>query len=197
MGRLRTCRSTAADRQDCSWVGPPSDPEIQGTSRQAGQRGCRSAPLHLWARRQVIHDPAPKDGEADDRGTGSWDVERARVHNLPAAAELLERAATAPAGRAPLTLVLGTEAPLKQTLLAFRGGVRLAEHDAPGAAMLQVLQGRVRLVTSEESWALGHGATRCRSRPPGIGWRARRTLPPTMSIELHKRLFLLVTGSEK
>ena len=54
-------------------------------------------------------------------------------------------------------LVLGTEAPLKQALLAFRGGVRLAEHDAPGAAMLQVLQGWVRLVAREESWAPGQG----------------------------------------
>ena len=35
--------------------------------------------------------------------------------------------------------------------------MQLAEHDAPGAATLQVLQGRVRLVTSEESWELGQG----------------------------------------
>jgi quercetin dioxygenase-like cupin family protein len=33
----------------------------------------------------------------------------------------------------------------------------LAEHDAPRAAALQVLRGRVRLVTSEESWELGQG----------------------------------------
>jgi quercetin dioxygenase-like cupin family protein len=33
----------------------------------------------------------------------------------------------------------------------------VAEHDAPGATTLQVLQGRVRLVTSEESWELGPG----------------------------------------
>jgi quercetin dioxygenase-like cupin family protein len=32
-----------------------------------------------------------------------------------------------------------------------------AEHAAPGAATLQVLQGRVRLVTSEASWELGPG----------------------------------------
>jgi quercetin dioxygenase-like cupin family protein len=87
----------------------------------------------------------------------SGDVERARCTTLAAATELLERAAAAPAGRAPLTLVLGMEAPLKQTLLAFRGGVRLAEHAAPGPTMLQVLQGWVRLVASEESWALGQG----------------------------------------
>jgi quercetin dioxygenase-like cupin family protein len=92
--------------------------------------------------------------EAHDSG----DVEHAQVHNLTAAAAtLLERAAAAPASRAALTLVPGAGAPLKQTLLALRGGVHLAEHDAPGAATLQVLQGRVRLVTSEESWELGQG----------------------------------------
>ena len=42
-------------------------------------------------------------------------------------------------------------------LLALRGGVQLADHDAPGPATLQVLEGRVRLVTSEESWDLGQG----------------------------------------
>jgi hypothetical protein len=35
-----------------------------------------------------------------------------------------------------------------------------AEHDAPGAATLQVLQGRMRLATSEERWEFGSG------RPP-------------------------------
>jgi quercetin dioxygenase-like cupin family protein len=86
--------------------------------------------------------------EAQDSGIPRM----AEVHNLAAAAiTLLERAAAAPAGRAALTLVPGAGVPLKQTLLALRGGVQLAEHDAPGAATLQVLQGRVRLVTSEES----------------------------------------------
>ena len=81
-----------------------------------------------------------------------------QVRNLGAAATtLLERVAAAPAGRAALTLVPGAGVPLKQTPLAFRGGVNLAEHDAPGPATLQVLQGRVRLVTSEESWELGQG----------------------------------------
>jgi hypothetical protein len=110
--------------------------------------------------------------EARDSG----DLAITQVHNLTvAAAELLERAAAA-AGRAALTLVPGAGVPLKQTPLAFRGGVHLAEHDAPGPAMLQVLQGRVRLVTSEESWELGR-ATTCRSRPPGTGWRVWRMLP--------------------
>jgi quercetin dioxygenase-like cupin family protein len=40
-----------------------------------------------------------------------------------------------------------------------RKAVRLtsADYDAPGAATLQVLQGRVRLVTSEASWELRQG----------------------------------------
>jgi quercetin dioxygenase-like cupin family protein len=90
-------------------------------------------------------------------GQDSGDLKNTRVHNLAAAAtQLLDRAAAAaPAGRAALTLVPGAGAPLKQTLLAFRGGVRLTEHDAPGAATLQVLHGRVRLVTSQASWELG------------------------------------------
>ena len=82
----------------------------------------------------------------------------AQVRNLAAiAADLLERAAVAPAGRAALTLVTGAGAPLKQTMLALRGGEQLAEHDAPGAATLQVVQGRVRLSTDGQGWELGQG----------------------------------------
>jgi quercetin dioxygenase-like cupin family protein len=88
----------------------------------------------------------------------SGDLQKTQVHNLvAAAAKLLERAAAAPAGRAALTLVPGAGARLKQTLLALREGGQLAEHDAPGPATLQVLLGRVRLVTREESWELGQG----------------------------------------
>jgi quercetin dioxygenase-like cupin family protein len=88
----------------------------------------------------------------------SGDLQITQVRNLGAAATtLLERAAAAPAGRAALALVPSAGVPLKQTLLAFRGGVHLAEHDAPGAPTLQVLWSRVRLVTSEESRELGQG----------------------------------------
>jgi quercetin dioxygenase-like cupin family protein len=80
----------------------------------------------------------------------------AQVRNLAGeAAELLDRAAAEPAGRAAVTLVTGAGAPLKQTVLALRSGVHLAEHEAPGAATLQVLRGRVRLVAGAESWELG------------------------------------------
>jgi quercetin dioxygenase-like cupin family protein len=92
--------------------------------------------------------------EAQDSG----DLQNTQVHNLAAAATtLLEQAAAAPAGRAALTLVPEAGAPLKQTLLALRGGAHLADHDAPEAATLQILQGRVRLVTSEQSLELGPG----------------------------------------
>ena len=130
----------------------------------------------------------------------------------------------------------GAGARLKQTLLALRGGMQLAERDAPGAATLQLLHGRARLVTGEESWELGQG-DHLQLRPAGTGWstggrcrpldrdtiRLRETpsnlsgsgsethqhfspadanccysllLDPdaTIRIDLHKRLFLLVTG---
>jgi hypothetical protein len=74
------------------------------------------------------------------------------VRNLAAAAaKLLERVAAAPAGRAALTLVAGAGAALKQTLLALRGVCTWPN------TTLQVLQGRVRLMTSEASWELGQG----------------------------------------
>jgi quercetin dioxygenase-like cupin family protein len=82
----------------------------------------------------------------------------AQVRNLAAIADdLLGRATAAPAGRAALTLVTGAGAPLKQTMLALRSGEQMAEHDAPGAATLQVARGRVRLSTDGEHWELGQG----------------------------------------
>src|SRR5437762_11448920 len=81
---------------------------------------------------------------------GGGDLENTQVRNLAAAAaELLERAAAAPAGRAALTLVSGAGAPLKLTLLALWGGVHLAEHDAPGAATLRGRRERSEEHTSE------------------------------------------------
>jgi quercetin dioxygenase-like cupin family protein len=92
------------------------------------------------------------------QGQDSAEAPDARIRNLAAAAaELLEQAAAAPAGRAALTLVPGAGAPLKQTLLAFRGGVQLAEHEPPGAATLHILDGRVRLVAGREHWDLATG----------------------------------------
>jgi hypothetical protein len=157
------------------------------------------------------------------------------VCNLAAAAaKLLERAAAAPAGRAALTLVAGAGAALKQTLLlALRGGMHVAEHDAPGSAGPGA--------ADDQRSKLGVGSGRPPAdptRPAPVGelggrWRPldrdrdtiqlRETpgnlsgsgsethqhfspadatcchsllLDPaaTIGIDLHKRLFLLVTG---
>lgn len=92
------------------------------------------------------------------QGQERRDADVAQVRNLAAvAADPLEQAAAAPAGRAALTLVAEAGAPLKQTMLALRRGEQLAEHDAPGAATLQVVRGRIRLFTDGERWELGQG----------------------------------------
>ena len=43
------------------------------------------------------------------------------------------------------------DGPLRQTVIALRNGTRMAEHNSPPAASLQVLQGRVRVDLDEES----------------------------------------------
>lgn len=80
------------------------------------------------------------------------------VIGLPAAAgELVGEARRARAGRAARTLTPGAGAPLKQTLLALLAGRTLADHEAPGAATLQVLAGRVRLTVGAARQELGQG----------------------------------------
>ncbi len=66
------------------------------------------------------------------------------VERLPRlAAELLEQARDHPAQRAARTIHSGSS--LRATVIALVSGTELAEHDAPPAATLQVLQGQVRL----------------------------------------------------
>ena len=68
------------------------------------------------------------------------------------AREPLEAARATTSGRAARTVYGGHEHVLRQTLIALRAGRRLAEHDNPGEATLHVLSGRVRLVSSTDSW---------------------------------------------
>jgi hypothetical protein len=122
-------------------------------------------------------------------------------------------------GRGQLTLVLGMEAPLQQTLLAFRGGVRLGEErgelgagsgrpraDPIDSASVEELGGRCRPVDG------GRDSIRLRETPgnlSGSGSETHQHLSPTgancchsllldqnamVGIDLHNRLFLLVTG---
>ena len=41
---------------------------------------------------------------------------------------------------------------MRQTLLALTAGSSLDEHESPGEATLQVLQGRVRVTNSQSGW---------------------------------------------
>ncbi|WP_243789654.1 LuxR family transcriptional regulator [Saccharopolyspora gloriosae] len=63
------------------------------------------------------------------------------------AAERLSAAKRSRAGRATSTVHGGSEASLRQVLLAFTAGHALAEHERPGEATLQVLRGSVRVTT--------------------------------------------------
>lgn len=61
-------------------------------------------------------------------------------------------AKAANSGRSAHTVFGGHERALRQTLVALTAGSGLAEHDSPGEATLQVLQGRVRLTAGSHGW---------------------------------------------
>ena len=71
--------------------------------------------------------------------------------------EQLEVARSAPAGRSAHTVHGGHDHLLRQTLMALMAGTEMAEHNSPGQATLQVLRGRVRVSTAEDSWEGGPG----------------------------------------
>lgn len=64
----------------------------------------------------------------------------------------LAQALEASSGRSAKTVFGGHEHQLRQTLIALRAGEELSEHQNPGEATLQVLQGRVTLKSGEVSW---------------------------------------------
>ncbi|MFD2416333.1 hypothetical protein [Amycolatopsis pigmentata] len=71
------------------------------------------------------------------------------------AGELLDQARDHPSGRAARTIASSTSQ--RGTVIALTEGTRLADHDAPAAATLQVLTGRVRLHTADHEWLLDNG----------------------------------------
>jgi quercetin dioxygenase-like cupin family protein len=71
-------------------------------------------------------------------------------------AELLEKAAAAPARRASRTLAHPVDG-LRQTVMALLSGEDLGEHESPGAASLQVLRGEVRIEAESGSVRLSAG----------------------------------------
>jgi quercetin dioxygenase-like cupin family protein len=70
--------------------------------------------------------------------------------------ELLGEAAATGPRRAARTLV--AVGPLRQTVIAMLAGARLADHENPGAATVQVLRGTAVLHTAAQQWRLGAGS---------------------------------------
>ncbi|BDB43256.1 MULTISPECIES: cupin domain-containing protein [Mycobacterium] len=68
------------------------------------------------------------------------------------ASEKLAEAGKSHSGRAAHTIHGGHTHELRQTVLALLAGHELAEHDSPGEATLQVLQGHVRLTAGDDAW---------------------------------------------
>lgn len=78
------------------------------------------------------------------------------VTDLAALGELLlADARSANSGRAARTVVALPG--LRVTLIALATGSELAEHEAPGAAALTWLTGRVTLRATDRTWSLGQG----------------------------------------
>jgi quercetin dioxygenase-like cupin family protein len=71
------------------------------------------------------------------------------------ATELIASARDHRSGRAATTLVTGTS--LRAVLIGLAEHAELAEHDAPPAATLQVITGRVALHTKDREWILDAG----------------------------------------
>lgn len=59
----------------------------------------------------------------------------------------------ASSGRASATVYGGHEHALRQTVIALTGGQELQEHESPGEATVQVLQGRVELRAGDDVWS--------------------------------------------
>ena len=68
------------------------------------------------------------------------------------ARQQLASARTASSGRSAHTVYGGHEHELRQTLIALTAGSGLDEHESPGEATLQVLQGRVQVTNSTSKW---------------------------------------------
>ena len=69
----------------------------------------------------------------------------------------LDTARSAGSGRSSVTVYGGREHDLRQTLIAMKAGTVLGEHEAPGEATLQVLEGRVVLHAASEEWEAAAG----------------------------------------
>jgi quercetin dioxygenase-like cupin family protein len=71
--------------------------------------------------------------------------------------EELTSARAAASGRSARTIHGGHHRSLRETVIALASGRELSEHEGPGEATLQVLKGRVRLVSGQDTWEGGAG----------------------------------------
>jgi quercetin dioxygenase-like cupin family protein len=71
--------------------------------------------------------------------------------------EELTAAQAAASGRSARTIHGGHDRSLRETVIALTSGAELSEHESPGEATLQVLRGRVRLVSGDDTWEGGVG----------------------------------------
>lgn len=69
------------------------------------------------------------------------------------ARELADKAGRAPAGRAADTICGGHEKRMRQTVVAMRAGISLAETSSPHQATILVISGRLRLEAGKDSWS--------------------------------------------
>lgn len=67
-------------------------------------------------------------------------------------ADQLAAARQATSGRATRTVHSGRGRALRQMVLALTAGHGLSDHESPGEATLQVLEGAVRLTTATDTW---------------------------------------------
>jgi quercetin dioxygenase-like cupin family protein len=86
------------------------------------------------------------------------DNERMQKLSLDALArQELKRAANTDSGRSAETIVGGHQKMLRQTVMAMMKGVVQNEHESPGEATVQVIQGRVRLSAGDSTWEVRPG----------------------------------------
>lgn len=104
------------------------------------------------------------------------------------AAEKLAEAQQTHSGRAAHTIHGGHTHELRQTVLALLAGHDLSEHDSPGEATLQVLQGHVCLTAGEDAWKRqgrrlrrDSADTACAARRRGFGVTVLKSLPDAHS----------------
>jgi quercetin dioxygenase-like cupin family protein len=83
-------------------------------------------------------------GAEPPKGEDKWDAMN-KLSLDAVAREQRKKAAAADSGRSAETVFGGHERSLRQTVIALRAGVELAEHENPGEATVQVLSGRVEL----------------------------------------------------